>query len=241
MAGAGMVLGGKIARSAPDPIRAAGTPPLRGAAGTGVDWLDSAALGVARSPADTVWGWLPAPVNPPGSLLVVDTTAVTNDTRVALAILQGLANRRMPSGGQAAYLQVPPMANCFPEEVFNLWPEVYSRQLAMGSESGTAEDLVNLALQRGVEQYVIWDPTVPATINVATTLAWLYGTAAFGPDDAVGPLADGLGLFLDLRSLDLKTAANAYRWALGEMSPRLRPPWPWCRWAILRVIRRRAW
>ena len=91
------------------------------------------------------------PVNPPGSLLVIDTTAVTNDTRVALAILQGLANLRMPSGGQAAYFQVPPMANCFPEEVFNLWPEIYSRQLAIGFESGTAEDLVNLALERGVD------------------------------------------------------------------------------------------
>ena len=110
------------------------------------------------------------------------------------------------------------MPNCFSEEVFNLWPDVYSRQLAIGSESGTAQDLVNLALQRGIDQYVIWDPTVPATINVATTLAWLRGTAAFGPDDAVGPLAHGLGLFLDLRSLDFKTPANAYQWALGQIT-----------------------
>ena len=65
---------------------------------------------------------------------------------------------------------------------------------------------------------MIWDPSVPATINVATTLAWLRGTAAFGPDDAVGPLAQGLSLSLDLRSFDFKTAANAYRWALGQIS-----------------------
>ncbi|MGA2530446.1 MAG: hypothetical protein ABSG36_14970 [Acidimicrobiales bacterium] len=135
-----------------------------------------------------------------------------------MAILQGLVNIRMPSGGQAAYLQVPLLPNCFPEEVFNLWPDIYSRQLAIGSETGSAQDLVNLAIERGVEQYVIWDPSVPATINVATTLAWLRSTAAFGPDDAVGPLTRGLGLLLDLRTLDFKTPANAYRWALDQIT-----------------------
>ena len=213
-----MVMGGKVARSAPEPIPSAAEPLLAGRHGTSVDWLVAAAQRAERSPADTAWGWLPPPAESPGSLLVVDTTGVGDETRVALAILQGLVNQRLPSGGQAAYLQLPLMSNCFPEEVFNLWPDVYSRQLAIGSESGTAQDLVDLAHQRGVDQYVIWDPTVPATIHVATTLAWLRGTAAFGPDDAVGPLAHGLGLFLDLRSLDLKTPANAYRWALGQMA-----------------------
>ena len=135
-----------------------------------------------------------------------------------MAILQGLVNSRVPSGGQAVYLQVPLLANCFPEEVFNLWPEVYSRRMGIGSENGTIEDLVNLAIQRGVEQYVIWDPAVPATINVATTLAWLRGIAAFGPDDAVGSLAQGLSLELDLRSFDFQTPTNAYQWALRQIA-----------------------
>jgi hypothetical protein len=217
MAGAGVVMGAKIAKPAPQPARSPGELQLAGRDGTDLDG-SVAARKAGRSPADTAWGWLPPPANPPGSLLVVDTSVVGTETRVALAILQGLINRRTPSGGQAAYLQIPLMPNCFPEEVFNLWPEVYSRQLGISSENGTAADLVNLALQRGIDQFVIWDPTVPATINVATTLAWLRGTAAFGPDDAVGPLARGLGLLLDLRSLNLKTPANAYRWALSQTS-----------------------
>jgi hypothetical protein len=143
---------------------------------------------------------------------------MSSDMCVSTAILQGLVNSRMPSGGQAAYLQVPVNPNCFSEEVFNLWPDVYSRRLGIGSENGTIEDLVNLAIQRGVEQYVIWDPAVPATINVATTLAWLLGTAAFGPHDAVGPLVQDLGLNLDLRSFDLQTPTKAYRWALSQIA-----------------------
>jgi hypothetical protein len=85
-------------------------------------------------------------------------------------------------------------------------------------ESGTAADLVDLALRRGVEEFVIWDPAVPATINVATTLAWLRGTAAFSPADAAGSLVADLHLLLDLRTLELKSAADAYRWALGQIA-----------------------
>ena len=120
-------------------------------------------------------------------------------------------------GGQAAYLQIPVMPNCFSEEVFNRWPELYAKQQGIVLESGTGQALVNLALGRGVDQFVIWDPNLPATINVATTLAWLRGTAAFSPDDAVGPLAENLHLALDLRTLGLHNSANAYRWVLGQI------------------------
>jgi hypothetical protein len=161
---------------------------------------------------------LPPPGRAPGSLLVVDTSFVGTETRVALAVLQGLINERLTSGGQAAYLQIPLMPNCFSEEVFNNWPDVYKKQLGMALESGSAQDLVDLALERGIDQFVIWDPAVPATINVATTLGWLHGTAAFGPDDAVGPLAKEMELSLDLRSFAFKTAEDAYRWALGELA-----------------------
>ena len=156
------------------------------------------------SSADSAWGWLPTPRRSPGSLLVVDAGQVGTETQVALAILQGLVNYRLVEGGQAAYLQIPVMPNCFSEEVFNRWPELYAKQQGIVLESGTGQALVNLALGRGVDQFVIWDPNLPATINVATTLAWLRGTAAFSPDDAVGPLAENLHLALDLRTLGLQ-------------------------------------
>ncbi len=152
----------------------------------------------------------------PGSLLLVDASPVSTETRVALAILQGLVNTRLTAGGQAVYLQIPIMPNCFSEQVFNLWPEVYAGRRAIVSMSGTPKDLVRVAIERGVGQYVIWDPSVPATINVATTLAWLRGTAAFGPDDAGGPLTQGLSLSLDLRAFDFASATAAYRWALSQ-------------------------
>lgn len=218
MAGAGMIMGEKVGRSAPEPTRPAGEPLVVGREGTSTyGSAADLAQSVEGSPSDTTWGWLPPPSPSPSSLLVVDASQVGTETRVALAIMQGLINHRLTSGGQAAYLQIPLMPNCFSEEVFNRWPDIYAKQRAIVSESGTAQDLVNLAIQRGVEQFVIWDPTVPATINVATTLAWLRGTAAFGPDDAVGPLAQDLRLSLDLRSLDFKTAAIAYQWALDQI------------------------
>jgi len=219
MAGAGLAIGGNLSRSLSERAARSGETPSGDAFGNGSgEPVTAEPLPTRASPADTAWGWLPAPGQSPGSLLVVDASPVGNETRIALAVLQGLVNHRLPGGGQAAYLQVPVMANCFPEEVFNLWPAIYAKQLAIGLENGTAEDLVNLALRRGVDRYVIWDPAVPATINVATTLAWVGGTAAFGPDDAAGPLAQGLSLSLDLRTLGLKTPASAYRWALAHLA-----------------------
>jgi hypothetical protein len=214
----GLVMTGQLARSLPEPARSEQGASDRGFSGTDGAASASSFPALTATPADTAWGWMPSPSASPGSLLVVDASAADRNLLAALAILQGLVNDRLPSGGQAAFLLTPPLGNCFPEEVFNLWPQIYSAQLGIGSVAGTAADLVALARERGVEQYVIWDPAVPATINVATTLAWLRGTAAFAPEDAVGALAAGLGLFLDLRALRLGTPAAAYRWALGEIA-----------------------
>ncbi|MGO9880205.1 MAG: hypothetical protein ACLPSM_12755 [Acidimicrobiales bacterium] len=218
MAGAGIVIGGKIPRLAADPSDPATGSLATADDATSFDRSAATAKGAGPSPAETAWGWLPPPLNRPGSLLVIDTTGLGTDLCVSVAILQGLVNVRTPDGGRAAYLQVPVLPNCFPEEVFNLWPDIYSKQLAIGLDNGTVEDLVKLAQERGVDEYVIWDPSVPATINVATTLAWLRGTAAFGPDAAAGPLVQDLSLSLDLRSFSFKTPADAYQWALDQMA-----------------------
>ena len=143
-------------------------------------------------------------------------------------------------GGQAAYLQIPVMPNCFSEEVFNRWPELYAKQQGIVLESGTGQALVNLALGRGVDQFVIWDPNLPATINVATTLAWLRGTAAFSPDDAVGPLAENLHLALDLRTLGLHNWQTPTAGCLVRSKTRAHRHWLWFRWGTCRATQQRA-
>lgn len=175
----------------------------------------------AAAPVDTVWGWLPGPAATPGSLVVVDAAGLSADTLVALSIMQGLANTRLADRGAAAYLRIPPTPNNYPEGVFNLWPSIYAKQLGLTVTDGTGADIATLARQRGVTRYVVWDPAVPATMNVATTLAWIHGTAAFSPTDATGPLAAGMTQLLDLRSMHFADAIAAYTWALGQLP---RPP-----------------
>jgi hypothetical protein len=182
------------------------------------------ALPAAASPAtggETVWGWLPGPAAPPGALVVVDAANLSPDTLVALSVLQGLVNTRLTGRGTAAYLRIPPTSNDYPEGVFNLWPSIYAKQLGITVSDGTGADIAALARERGVTRYVIWDPAVPATMNVATTLAWIHGTAALSPTDAAGPLAAGMTEFLDLRSLHFADEIAAYTWALKQLP---RPP-----------------
>lgn len=170
-----------------------------------------------RPSPQTVWGWLPRPAHQPGHLIVVDAADTPGHTLVALAIMQGLANARLTHNGAAAYLRIPPTPNVYPEGVFNLWPKIYSEQLGITFADGSATDIARLARSRGVDRFVTWDPDVPATINVATTLAWIHGTAAFSPSDADGPLASGMSLASDLRDQHFANDQDAYRWALDQL------------------------
>lgn len=194
-----------------------------GAAGLAAGGWTVPALAKAASPQrssvlDTVWGWLPSPAATPGSLLTVDTSGIGADTLAALAVLQGLVNTRMVRGEQAVYLVIPPTPNNYPEGKYNLWPSIYAGQAGLGVSQGGAADIAALAVARGVKQYVIWDPSLSATMNVATTLAWLHGTAAFSPADAATSLTNGMSLFLDLSKAGFTSDADAYTWALRQVA-----------------------
>jgi hypothetical protein len=68
---------------------------------------------------------------------------------------------------------------------------------------------------------VIWDPAVPATINVASNMAAVDHVLAIDPaDETAGLDVKGLGyhLFLDLRGR-FHTRAEAYTWALANLAP----------------------
>ncbi len=178
-------------------------------------------------------GWLPAPAARPGSLLVIDLNGVALDTQVALAVLQGVVNARLSPGGQGLYVLLP--SNYVGGVAFQgsdqRWLSIYAEAYGLKSTTGAPQQAVLAARKAGIKQYVIWDPNVPATINVANTLAWLHGVLAVAPSDATSPLqgplalasgslnlsGQGFQLLVDLRTKNFANADAAYQWMLGQL------------------------
>ena len=212
-----------------DLLKAAGLLPVLGA----LPLLSGCALPGAGQSGSQAQGWLPPPAAMPGTLLVVDLNGVSLDTQVALSIMEGVVNARLRHGGEGLYLLLP--SNYVGGVAFQgadqRWLDVYAKAYGIRYHSGTPADAVALAKASGITDYVIWDPTVPATINVANTLAWLDGTLAVAPQDAgsalqgpAGLLAGGLALAqngfkqaLDLRTQHFASADAAYAWAMGRL------------------------
>ncbi len=211
-----------------DLIRAAGIIPFFGA----VPVLQGCA-DTSHNATDTVQGWLPPPAAMPSTLMVVDLNGASLNTQVAVAIMQGVVNARLKEGGEGLYVLIP--SNYVGGVAFQgadaMWIDIYTKRYGIQTKTGTPTDAATLAKAAGINEYVIWDPNVPATINVANTLAWLHGTLAVSPDDAtsvfkgtIGLLVGGLNLagrgfkpFLDLRTLDFSDADAAYGWALRHL------------------------
>ena len=103
--------GGTVVGDGPDPeglrrrtvMGMLATVPLLGA----LPLLQGCSLPGTGAGSGQAQGWLPAPAATPGSLLVVDLDGVALDTQVALAIMQGVINRRLKRGGQGLYLLLP--------------------------------------------------------------------------------------------------------------------------------------
>ncbi len=142
--------------------------------------------------------------------------AATYDLVLAAAVLQGVVNREEP----ALY--------CLSEgaERPRYWLDVLGdggRWLS-GREQRSIEDLdalVRLAGDR-LKGAVIWDPDVPATVNVATTIAGVKDAVVLSPDMADTYVEKwGLPILDDLRGKfdgsETGSAKNdAYRWAVRE-------------------------
>ncbi len=176
----------------------------------------------ATSSLDTSWGWLPTPPATPGSLLVVDVNTGSNGQLTtaqiaALTILQGLANSLCASGGEAVYLSPS-------GDDVSSWPAIYAAQVSglTINTGGAYTDIAALSQMSVVTEYVVWNPDVPATINVANMLAWLLGVAAFSSTSDATLLAPNLTQYptSGTGSIDLSTlssAIDAYTWALSEL------------------------
>jgi len=143
-------------------------------------------------------------------------TTAAYDEAVAVTTVQGVINREAPS------VYVLAAANPRPR----FWLDVLSREGRWLEGRPTVpladlDALVNLAGPR-LKGAVIWDPAVPATLNVATTVAGVRDAVVLSPDLAelhlkrwhLPVIEDFRGRFDGKKTGSPKN--DAYRWALQE-------------------------
>ncbi|NLI00771.1 MAG: hypothetical protein GX446_14910 [Chthonomonadales bacterium] len=143
-------------------------------------------------------------------------TPESYDEAMAVACLQGIANRRTPS------VYILSRANARPA----YWQEALSRPGGWmhGREVRPLADISALRdlVGRRVRGAVIWDPAVPATINLATTIAGVEDGVVLSPEWAerylepwkLRVLSDLRGMFTGKETGSAKN--DAVRWLIRE-------------------------
>ena len=159
--------------------------------------------------------------NNPNKRVVVYTlsqkkTIESYDESMVVACLQGIINRKSP------IVYVVSTADKWPGH----WLEIFSSEgrWLHGRQTQSLADLDALfALTKGkVKGAVIWDSTVPASINVATTIAGVEDGIVLSPEYAekyldrwkLPVLKDLRGMFTGKETGSTKN--DAYRWAVRE-------------------------
>ena len=160
-----------------------------------------------QAPANQLYTYTLKPLSAP---------ADTYDEAVAVACLQGIINRDAPR------LYVLSASDARPK----YWLEKFSAPDRWLHQRPLTplEDLDALVALAGdmVKGVVIWDPEVPATVNVATTIAGVEDAIALSPEIAdkyldrwkLPVLVDLRGRFTGAESGSRKN--DAYRWAIRE-------------------------
>ena len=145
------------------------------------------------------------------------------DEAMAVATVQGILNRDTPT----LYVLAPARsATNAPPTRPQYWLDLLSREgewLAglPKTDASSLDALIALAGQR-VKGAIIWDPAVPATVNVATTLAGVHDAVVLSSELAEAKRALWkLPIIADLRGrftgAETGSAKNdAYRWAIRE-------------------------
>src|SRR6266545_245433 len=128
--------------------------------------------------------------------LVHDGTVESYDEALAVACLQGIINRDSPR------LYVLSRRNARPQ----YWLELLTQEgrWLHGREQTPLHDLGALVRHAGsaLKGAVIWDPAVPASVNVATTVAGVQNAVALSPELADRYLAEWrLPVIKDLRGM----------------------------------------
>ena len=148
--------------------------------------------------------------------LTADGTPASYDEALAAASLQGIINRKSPA------VYVLSRKNGRPQ----FWLDLLTKdgRWLQGRKQKRLADLDALVKLAGAELKgaVIWDPTVPASVNVATTMAGIHDAVVLSPEVADRHLAHWrLPVLKDLRGLftGAETGSkknDAYRWAIRE-------------------------
>ena len=148
--------------------------------------------------------------------LAQDSTAESYDEAMAVACLQGIINRAGPEVYVLSRNDTRP----------RYWLDLLSRdgRWLQGREQKPLEDLNALRALAGerLKGAVIWDPAVPASANVATTIAGVEDGVVLSPEFAerylkrwqLKVLADLRGQFTGAETDSKKN--DAYRWAIRE-------------------------
>lgn len=148
--------------------------------------------------------------------LAQDGTRESYDEAMAVACLQGIINRESPT------VYVLSKTNPRPQ----YWLDILSKdgRWLQGRELETVADLDALAKLAGkrLKGAVIWDPNVPATVNVATTIAGVSDGVVLSPEYAdrylkqwqMPVIKDLRGMFTGAETGSKKN--DAYRWAIRE-------------------------
>lgn len=143
-------------------------------------------------------------------------TADFYDESLAVACIQGIINRESPQ------IYVLSTGNARPQ----YWLDIFSKDKAWlaGRETVALLDLDALVALAGdrLKGGIIWDPGVPATINLATTIAGVKDAVVLSPELADQVLSKWkLPVLEDLRgrfngSESGSSKNDAYRWAIRE-------------------------
>ena len=184
----------------------------------------AAALGSALFPRNSVATGDPEihlcpKSRPPAHILAAlrleELTSFAWDMQLTLSCLQGIANRRQPR----LYL------------IHDRYDELWVEWLRERGDVATIEWLeVGQTFERflpNVESLYVTDPAVPASVNVATMLASVYGGLVATPNTLglfklkLGTDANAPEAGLDLRSLGWKKDVDAYRWAFAHLEDKL--------------------
>jgi len=149
------------------------------------------------------------------ALRLEELTSFAWDMRLTLSCLQGIANRRQPR----LYL------------LHDRYDELWLEWLRERGDIDTIEWLeVGRTFERFLPDVVslyVTDPGVPASVNVATMLASVYGGLVATPNTLglfkfkIGTDASAPAAGLDLRSLGWKKDVDAYRWAFDHLESNL--------------------
>lgn len=158
-----------------------------------------------------------------------DGTTASYDEAMAAASIQGIVNRTSPE------LYVLSRTNTRPQ----YWLELLSKdgRWLQGREVVPLADLAALVRLGGdrIKGAVIWDDTVPASVNVATTMAGVLDAVVLSPELAAKHLPEWkLPVLKDLRGLFTGAETGSKKKMMriagpsANISPRARAHRSWC-------------